>query len=106
MANNLNLTAEQLDAYLGKSIDEICPLGFGKVKDKHNHCAHFVGHALTLNDKTLVGDTCAIMVYQGQKHRNQSACIRVVEFFNLQTMQLAEPDEKGCLAFLTMENNV
>lgn len=35
-----------LAAFIGKSIDEICPFGFGDVGDDQNHCAHFVGHAL------------------------------------------------------------
>ncbi|NKC34558.1 hypothetical protein [Falsiroseomonas selenitidurans] len=32
--------------FLGKSIEAICPFGFGKAGDDQNHCAHFVGHAL------------------------------------------------------------
>jgi len=34
----------QLDAYVGKSIAQICPNGFAALD--RNHCAHFVAHAL------------------------------------------------------------
>lgn len=105
MANNLNLTAECLDEYVSKPITKICPLGFGKVGDAHNHCAHFVGHVLTLNHDANVGLTCAGMVSAGHKRKAEGACIRVNEVFNRCT-DLDEPDEKGCLAYITISSNV
>jgi hypothetical protein len=105
MANNLNLTATALDRYLGKPIEKICPLGFGRIGDPHFHCAHFVGHVLSLNHRANVGATCAVMVYGGWKRRGSSACIRVNELFN-RCSDLAGPDEKGCLAYITMKSNL
>jgi hypothetical protein len=105
MANNLNLTAELLDAYVGKPITDLCSLGFGSVGDEHNHCAHFVGHVLTLNHDANVGTTCASMIWEGRKKQEDGACIRVNEVFNRQT-QLTEADEKGCLIYITTEGNV
>jgi hypothetical protein len=49
------ITQPQLDAYVGKSIAQICPNGF--VASADNHAAHFVGHALGFNS----GMTCQIM---------------------------------------------
>jgi hypothetical protein len=105
MANNLNLTAGALDKYLGKSIATMCPLEFGAVGDVHNHCAHFVGHALTLTGKENVGKTCAVMTWAGKTSPEKGVCILVNELFNRQT-QLAEPDENGCLVYITMATNV
>ena len=105
MANHLNLTPEALDKYIGKAITELCPLKFGTIGDEHNHCAHFVGHALTLNHDANVGTTCAAMVWAGRKRKDEGACIRVNEVFN-RCDDLDGPDEKGCLAYITIPSNV
>jgi hypothetical protein len=105
MANNLNLTPELLDAYVGKPITDLCPLGFGTIGDEHNHCAHFVGHALTLTGKANVGKTCAVMTWDGRTRPEEGVCILVNDLFNRQT-QLTEADEKGCLIYITRPGNV
>ena len=105
MANNLDLTSEHLDEYVGLSVDDFCGLGFGDLGDEHNHCAHFVGHALSLNASANVGLTCAAMTRSGRAHQAEGACLRVNEVFNRQT-QLAEADEKGCLVYITMQSNL
>ncbi len=52
MANRVPLGASTstgdtgLEEFIGLSIEDICPFGYGEVGDKQNHCAHFVGHAL------------------------------------------------------------
>ncbi len=43
-----------LKRYLGKSVEDFCPLGYGKVGDAESHCAHFVAHALNIQ----VGKVC------------------------------------------------
>ncbi len=105
MANNLNLTATELDKYIGKSIEDICPLKYGTVGDEGNHCAHFVGHALTLNHKANVGLTCAGMTWEGRKKKDEGGCLRVNEVYN-RVDHLQDADEKGCLICITMTSNV
>lgn len=57
-----------LDAFVGKSVVDICAFGFGSVGDDHNHCAHFVGHALRAT--SLNGTTCDSLLPKGmgKKH--------------------------------------
>jgi hypothetical protein len=102
MANHLDLTTEKLDAYIGRSIDRICPLRFGTIGDEHNHCAHFVGHALGLNHDANVGSTCAAMIWKADK--SKGACIRVNELYN-RVGVTDEADEKGCLVYVTLRTN-
>ena len=52
-----SLSATLLDSFVGKSVEQLCPLGFGKVSDDHNHCADFVGHVLKLNSSVTTGVT-------------------------------------------------
>lgn len=103
MANNLNLSPEELDKYVGKPISDICPIGFGKVGDIDNHCAHFVGHVLKLNADANVGATCSSMIWKGDK--TKSACIRVNELFN-RVADLDAADEKGCIIYVTIPSNI
>lgn len=105
MAHHLELTAEKLDFYLGEPISRICPLHFGTVGDQHNHCAHFVGHALKLNHQANVGTTCAAMTYDGRRQRDSGACIRVNELFNRCT-QLEDADPHGCIVYITTPGNL
>jgi hypothetical protein len=100
-----SLTASLLDSFVGKSIEDICPLSFGKKKDTHNHCAHFVGHVLKLNSLVVSGMTCAGMVFAGKKNPAAGALIRVNDIFNV-SADLAEPDSKGCLAYYTLASNI
>ncbi|MFL5331495.1 MAG: hypothetical protein ACJ8C4_21605 [Gemmataceae bacterium] len=99
------LSASALDAFLDKSIDKICPLGFGKVGDVHNHCAHFVSHVLKLNSAQHIGYTCAGMVNLGKKNAAAGGCIRVNEIYNA-CDKLSTPDEAGCLAYFTLPGNM
>lgn len=103
MSNHLSLTAARLDEYVGKDIARICPVGFGEVKDKWHHCAHFVGHALGLNHAADVGATCASMIWKGD--RSRSACLRVNELFNRAVAEIDAADDKGCLIFCTVPDN-
>jgi hypothetical protein len=65
------ITAQQLDAYLGKSIAQICPNGF--VSSAENHAAHFVGHALGYT----FGMTCQIMA----QSKGPGATVRIQDIF-------------------------
>jgi hypothetical protein len=48
-----------LNTYVAKSIEAICPLGYGKEGDAENHCAHFVSHALNIQVGSLCTDLLA-----------------------------------------------
>ena len=57
MAAALVMNTAVLEEYVGKNIELICPLGFGKIGDVDNHCAHFVSHVLRLNESLGFGPT-------------------------------------------------
>lgn len=61
----------ELNKYLGKSIKDICTVGYTDNRD--NHCAHFVSHVLGFK----FGFTCANMVHG----EGEPASIRVHEVF-------------------------
>jgi hypothetical protein len=99
------LTAGLLDGYVGKRITELCPLHFGTIGDKDNHCAHFVGHVLQLHHGVVHGTTCAGMSYDGKKHAAAGAVIRVNDIFNA-CDDLKEPCSTGCLIYYTLPENI
>lgn len=105
MAGVTNLNTADLDNYVGKSIEKICPLGFGKVGDAENHCAHFVSHVLKINDSFGFGLTCAGMTFEGKKKKDAGACLRVNEIYN-HVEDLETPNEKGCLVYFTLSSNI
>ena len=105
MAGIVSLSVALLDNYVGKSIEDICPLKFGKVGDAHNHCAHFVSHVLKLNDSLHLGTTCAGMIWKGKEHADAAGCIRVNNIFNA-CDDLEEPDDDGCLVYYTTKSNM
>ncbi len=105
MGSVLSISTAAMDAFVGKSIEDICPLHYGKVHDIENHCAHFVGHVLKLNSSLHIGYTCAGMASGGDKHPAAGACIRVHEIFNA-CNKLEKPAESGCLAYFTLKGNV
>lgn len=100
-----SLTADYLDKFVGEGIEKICPLKFGKTGDGHNHCAHFVGHAMKLNNSATNGFTCAGMVYAGKKSPEAGAVIRVNDIYNI-CIDIDEPDPLGCLAYYTLPTNI
>lgn len=99
------LTLDFLDQFVGLSIEKICPLKFGTVGDSHNHCAHFVGHVLKLNNTNSNGFTCAGMMIAGKNHPEAGAVIRVNDIYNA-CVDLEEPDPLGCLAYYTVASNI
>lgn len=105
MAGIVSLSTTLLDSFVGLSIEDICPLGFGTVGDAHNHCAHFVGHVLKLNASLHLGLTCAGMVSAGRHHGDAGALIRVNNIFNAAD-DIDSPDPDGCLAYYTTKTNM
>lgn len=101
----LIMNSAVLEEYVGKNIEEICPLGFGKKGDSDNHCAHFVSHVLRLNESLGFGLTCAGMVHVGKKNRSAGGCIRVNNIFN-NCEDLDGPCETGCLVYYTIPGNM
>ncbi len=104
MAVVLSLTASALDDFVGKTIEDICPLHFGKIGDEHNHCAHFVSHVLKLNPTLQLGATCGDMLWH-KKDSPAAACMRVNDVYNA-CNDLAKADETGCLAYYTLPGNI
>lgn len=101
----LPLSTAALDEYVGASIEEICVVGYGKVGDDENHCAHFVGHALSLHSGLGIGRTCNQMTFAGKSQGASGACIRVDEIYNF-CDDLEAPAETGCLAYYTLSGNM
>jgi hypothetical protein len=95
------LQKHQLDAYVGKSMAEICPNGFAGAD--RNHCAHFVSHALGYD----FGLTCRQMV---KEPAGAGACLRVQDLFERcpEVGLWADLPNRvpACLAFVTDMKNV
>ena len=94
------ITRQQLDAYVGKSIGEICQNGYTSRAD--NHCAHFVSHVLAYQ----FGVTCRMMSHG----KGTAATIRVQEIFpkcpSVGVWSLRPASLKTCLVFITRASNV
>lgn len=67
------ISESDLQAFVGKSIGDICSNGFSATTQ--NHCAHFVSHALRIS----LGICCGDMKYETRK---TGASIRCDELFN------------------------
>ena len=94
------ITQQQLNAFVGKPIGEICPNGFDN--DADNHCAHFVSHVLGYQ----FGVTCLTMSHGQQPGAN----IRVQEIFprclTVGTWDSRPSTLTSCLVFITRASNV
>jgi hypothetical protein len=94
------ITEQQLSAYLGKSIAQICPNGF--TSDAHNHSAHFVGHALGYT----FGATCHLI---GSRN-GPAATLRTQEIFTacpkVGVWSLRPSAVSAGLVFITRASNV
>lgn len=95
------VTKDILDAYVGKEITEICPVGYAARGD--NHCAHFASHALELR----YGFCCT-----GMKHGQpeQGASIRCDELYNglreTGPWDDTRAAQDGILIFITVNSNM
>jgi hypothetical protein len=94
------ITQQQLGSYLGKSIVQICPNGFGSPAD--NHAAHFVAHVLGYQ----FGITCQIVSHG----KRPGASIRVQDIFPrcpvVGVWSLRPASLQTCLVFITRVANV
>jgi hypothetical protein len=94
------ITVDQLNAYLGKNISQICGNGYADPND--NHCAHFVCHALGYQ----FGFTCRNM----KSGHGTPANIRVQEVFphcaSVGTWASRPASLNSCLVFITAASNV
>ncbi len=94
------ITPQQLNAYLGKSIGDICQNGF--TNNAENHCAHFVSHVLDYK----FGVTCKMM----GNGKGPAANLRVQEIFpkcpTVGVWSLRPSPLRICLVFITKASNV
>lgn len=74
----LELPRVALEAYVGKTINHICDCGFGRPGDEHNHCAHFVSHAMGY----AFGAVCTQMAARNTATEGRGRTIRVNDIFN------------------------
>src|SRR4051812_40352680 len=94
------ITQQQLTAYLGQPIAQICGNNYASPND--NHCAHFVSHAMGYP----FGATCRMMSGGPQPGAN----IRVQEIFprclTVGAWASRPPALTPCLVFITNASNV
>ena len=94
------ITPKHLDAYLGKSIGQICQNGYTSTAE--NHCAHFVAHVLDYK----FGVTCKMM----GNGKGPAANLRVQEIFpkcpTVGVWSLRPASVPTCLVFITKASNV
>jgi hypothetical protein len=104
-----------LDAFLGKTIDEVCGK-YGGVGDGINHCAHFVSHVLQLRIPgaalcSNVGDDDDVVNPNKWKYaeRHNGFCVRVNQVFNSCNNRMRfdfQPATATCLIVATLEGNI
>src|SRR5215475_11626152 len=94
------ITLQQLDGYLGKSIDQICQNGYSSPQDDHS--AHFVAHVLGYHS----GITCQIM----GMGKAPGASLRVQDVFrkcrSTGVWSLRPASLTTCLVFIAAVANV
>ena len=94
------ITQQQLNAFLGKTISQICANGYVNASD--NHCAHFVSHALGYQ----FGATCRMM----GSGKGPAANLRVQELFarclSVGAWDARQVSLSSCLVFITRASNV
>lgn len=94
------ITQQELAAFLGKNISQICGNQYANGND--NHCAHFVSHAMGYQ----FGATCRMMSGGQQPGAN----IRVQEIFprcaSVGTWASRPTAVSPCLVFITNASNV
>jgi hypothetical protein len=94
------ITQQQLDSYVGKSIDGICPNGYASGADRHG--AHFVAHVLGYR----FGVTCGML---GQ-HNAPGATLRVQDLLarcrSVGAWTLRPGALQPCLVFMTRASNL
>jgi len=95
-----------LEPFLGKNMGQICPFTFGK-KNKENHCAHFVGHAMGYESFAV---TCKNQASVDKRAPDKGVVIRVDEIFNISpnTGPWNERPARlsSCLIFATVSRNI
>ncbi len=75
------ITRAYLQTWLGQTVDKFCPNGdkdFAQIGDKHNHCAHFVSHALGFQ----IGKLCNTMNWANRKNTASGRSLVVSDLFN------------------------
>ena len=97
------ITANDLQALVGKEIDDICTNGYST--RAQSHCAHFVSHGLGIRIGLLCGDMGA-----SAKTRHTGASIRCDELYNGLTRKGPWEDrpkiDDGLLIFVISARNL
>jgi hypothetical protein len=97
----MTISVADLQAHVGKPIGDVCSNDFSSAS--HNHCAHFVSHALSIKLGMLCGD----MKF---KTRKTGASIRCDELYNALSSRGAWSDrpkqDDGILIFVLSARHV
>ena len=103
------ITRDWLQKWVGQSVEDFCPNGskeFAKKGDSHNHCAHFVSHALGFQ----IGKLCHSMTYASRKDTASGRTLVVNDLFNACPSRgpWAEKPKtlECCLIFAVMKNGI
>jgi hypothetical protein len=95
------ITQQQLDAFVGKPIGEICGNAYSSPQD--DHCAHFVSHVIGFD----FGRTCRMMMGTAKA---PGASLQIQDVFakcrRVGVWSLRPAMLKTCLVFLTKSTNV
>lgn len=72
------LDRDFLAKFVGQSVEDYCTCGFGTKGDTHNHCAHFVSHALGFR----YGKLCSSMTWEYRNRISEGRTMVVNDLFN------------------------
>lgn len=98
-----------LRSFEGKSISDICDIGYHKFND--NHCAHFVSHVMGYNFGAVTCANLTLMLKQEAKKLNKKgATLRVDDVFKkcreVGKWEDKKPTVTACLVFIINKKNV
>lgn len=99
------VTRELLQGFVGKTVEDFCKV-FGKKGDSHNHCAHWVSHALGFR----FGKLCISMSWEYRRDFDKGRTMVVSDLFNACTERgpwTNKPEDLSCcLIFGILEKGV
>jgi hypothetical protein len=112
-----NLTASDLQGYLGQSVLDFCgkygDIGDDKLEDhtrRKNHCEHFVSHVLQLRIPGAALCSNVSDTKYTNKDQMLGYCIRVNEVFNILDgrafVDAHSPPDSSCLIVATVRHNI
>ena len=100
-----DISRDFLQKFVGQTVEDYCG-HFGKKGDEHNHCAHWVSHALGFR----IGKLCTVMSWEQRNNLDVARSIVVSDLFDTCAERGAwadkPPELRTCLIFAVLERGL